>query len=430
MKVAGIIAEYDPLHNGHIYQLRAAREKYGADAVIIILGSDFTQRGLPAVVDRHARAKWALTHGADLVIGMPIQGGCDSAEGFASSGVGALAATGVVTDIIFGAETDDLGKLSDIASVLSEPDLSDIIMKKGSTGISYPVILSEVLSERLGEDAVCTASSPNNILSIEYLKALKRTGAAIIPHDLKRLGAAHNSVLKSEALAMDDKSQDTYDAAYESSKESAGILPTASSSAIRAAYESGDTQSLSEAMPPDVERDLNLFYKANELIFPIDTALLLSERLISCETYDNIYGVSEDLSNRIKNMRDGYENTSAFAESLKSKNLTRSHIDRALCHILLGLRNEDMLSFKAAAYTPYLNILGIKQGTGEKLLASVISSSSVPVLTSPKDAAVLSEELISIYKKDLYACDLYRIIKTQKSGRTYPTEYTRRFLKV
>lgn len=433
MKVTGIIAEYNPLHNGHIYQLEAARDAFSSDAIVVILGGDFTQRGLPAIADRHVRAAWALSNGADLVLGMPIIGSCDSAESFARSGVCALEQSGIVTDILFGiegssypassetlhdkAENDDLylKDLKNIADLLSLEELSDTLRSLCAKGLTYPAALSQIISDRLSDESAALASSPNNILAIEYLRSLNILHSDMVPHALSRYGAGHDEIMIPDISSNEAEPLSAISRDY------------SSSTAIRTALETASFDALRPFVTESIYNDLYTAAIEGELIFPIDIALLLSERLIAKDDYSDIYGCSKDLSNRIRNLRDGYQSYYDFAESLKTKNLTRTHIDRALCHILLGITDDDAASYKAFDCCPYLNVLGIGRGTGEKLLSDLTRSSSVPVITSPKDVSSLSAEASAIYKKDLYACDLYRILKTQKSGRTYPTEYTRRF---
>lgn len=212
MKVIGIIAEYNPFHNGHAYQIREIKKRTGADYVIAAMSGDFVQRGAPAVIDKYARAKMALSCGIDLVLELPVLWATSSAESFAMAGVTMFEKTGCVDGICFGAETDNLPLLSMAADILAdEPDAyRDALLSNIKRGLNFPRARASALLHALPESDADTSmadelqealDSPNNILAIEYLKALKRRGSAMVPLLLKREGAGYHDTAISVACA-------------------------------------------------------------------------------------------------------------------------------------------------------------------------------------------------------------------------------------
>ena len=177
MKVAAIIAEYNPLHNGHEFQIKRARQLTGADFIIIVMSGDFTQRGVPAVIDKYQRTKMALNAGADLVIEMPLYYSCSSAEYFASGAINLLKGLGVVDYLVFGSECGDIKILTDIADVLinHKQEISGVIHGLVKEGLSYPIARVRAVEEAIPNsyEHVEAMNFPNNILGFEYIRALK-----------------------------------------------------------------------------------------------------------------------------------------------------------------------------------------------------------------------------------------------------------------
>ena len=196
MKVTGIIAEYNPFHNGHLYQLTEARKKTDADFIIVVMSGDFMQRGTPAIINKWERTRMALSGGADLVLELPCVFATASANMFALGGISLLARTGVVTDLCFGAETDSITDFLTLAKFLNEePDFFKNALKNElKTGISFPAARSSALSAEasLPLSSEKLLSSPNNILGIEYCKALFALSSSIKPHIIKREGSGYN----------------------------------------------------------------------------------------------------------------------------------------------------------------------------------------------------------------------------------------------
>lgn len=194
MRVLGIIAEYNPWHFGHRYQLEECMRLSGADYSVAVMNGHFTQRGEPALMDKWTRAEAAIRGGIDLVIEMPFWYGCNSAEFFAEGGVDILEKTGIVTHIGFGSENGDVSLLEKAAEILAdEPEeLSEAVKEKMSQGKSYPKSRMEAVELIAGKQVAGVLYDPNNILAVEYLKRMKRNGSRMIPVTVRRKGSAYN----------------------------------------------------------------------------------------------------------------------------------------------------------------------------------------------------------------------------------------------
>lgn len=411
MKVVGIVAEYNPFHLGHAYQLQYARETLGADYCVIVMSGSFTQRGTPALFDKYTRASYALGCGADLVLELPVIYATASAEAFALGGVSTLQNTGVVDTLLFGCEANDIAPLQEIASILvDEPEeYRQILHSELQQGKSFATARASALVHPEYESII---STPNNILAVEYLKALKRLNSSIQPVGLQRKGCGyHDETLQS---------------------------PLASATAIRKfiyaqstfASESDCREMLSQ-MPRTLQENVLCKLQAGEFLSPEDISLLLHYALMSSTDFRCFYDCSEDISNKILRNRHLYASFDAFCQQLKSKDVAYSRISRILCHILLGITDEIIPDLTAkpipSRMLPYLRVLGFNE-KGSALLSEIKTKGAVPLLTTPKDAhTFLSPEALSILQKDIFASDVYRMALSEKTGQAYPNEYTRRF---
>ncbi|MDR0518494.1 MAG: nucleotidyltransferase family protein, partial [Clostridiales Family XIII bacterium] len=203
MPVLGIIAEYDPFHNGHLYHLRESLSRTGADASVCVMSGGFTQRGLPAMFGKKLRAEAAAGCGVDLVIELPFVYAAGNAEHFARGAVRILDGLGIVDCLSFGSESGDIGALSEVAALFADDsDRLNAAVRSGmSDGLSYPAARERAAAELLGEGAAALMREPNNILAIEYLKELRRQGSAIEPFTLRRHAAGAGEVNQAAGVA-------------------------------------------------------------------------------------------------------------------------------------------------------------------------------------------------------------------------------------
>ncbi len=407
MKVIGIIAEYNPFHNGHKYQIDELKRRTEADYVIIAMSGNFLQRGVPALCDKYTRTRMALSCGADLVLELPSVWATASAEYFAHGGVHLLHHTGVVTHLGFGAETDNPEALRCLSSILKEEPVSykkalSVELKKGNP---FPTARKNALLSIKNEypfghfpldtlDELLDA--PNNILALEYLKALPET---MIPVLIQRKGAGyHDSDINN---------------------------PLPSATAIREAVFNSST-SFAQAMPAKAYAILQECAAKNALIHSDDLSDIIGYRLLSSadEGYAEYADCNPEISNKIRNHLKNYSGFGNFCQTLKSRDLTYTRISRLLLHILLDIRQTDYVLGKELGYAPYLRVLGFCKDAAP-LLNAIKKEASVPLITKAADAAsLLSPEAYSFFKKDLYVSSVYQQIMTVRKQQPPANDYT------
>ncbi len=378
MKVCGIVCEYDPFHKGHAFHIEKTREELGEDAYFICcMSGNYTQRGEPALLPKHLRARAALLCGADLVIEIPSAYALLSAEGFAFAGVYLLLSTGVVTDLSFGAETDDLRALQHAASLLSEHALAQKTLLNLKTGISYAAARERALYGEIKANA-SVISSPNNILAIEYLKALLRLESSVHPHVIKRAGAPHDSPDITEE--------------------------TASASALRRLVRSGKAELASEYMPYSSFGILN--EALNDGCAMYDLSIfdpLVFTQLLRYSPKDLLAfpDVSEGLEYRIVNAVRACSGAEAAALAAKTKRYPLTRIKRIILRSFLGLSSD-----LSALPPPYCRVLGFND-KGKELLSLMRDSSEIPVITKPAHVNKLSDRTKALFNAESLATDLY-----------------------
>lgn len=417
MKTVGIIAEYNPFHNGHAYQIEQIRKKTGADYVIIAMSGDFVQRGAPAVFDKYARTQMALSHGADLVIELPVLWATSSAESFAMAGVTLFDKMGCIDMLCFGAENDDLTALSSLAAITAdEPDAYRAALSAHlKEGMNFPSARTAALQEYCNEakNAYVSAEdisdlmhTPNNILAIEYLKALRRRSCHIQPQVLLRKGNAYH-----------DK---TIASSY------------ASATAIRSALYDKDAASVTCSMPKDAYRIMQEYLSSYPPIFMDDTTERLSYLLLTtdADALSSYEDVTEDIARKLLRNRSQFTSSDAFCKACTSKDITYTRMSRILIHLLLSLKKEDYAHAKACDYIPYLRILGFKKDA-TPLLRQMKQSATVPIVTKLADAKnILSEDAYRILSKDIFAADLYESMISTKKETPGRSEFTREVIRV
>ncbi len=423
MNTVGIIAEYDPFHNGHLYHIQEAKRLSCADYVIVIMSPDFTQRGEPALLDKWARAAMALECGADLVLELPVRYATGSAEYFAFGAVSTLSALGVVNSLSFGCEAgeegitdrflDDLHSFAEFLSKEEPAEYASLIRQHLKSGKSYAMSRCLAYLTHTGKsDPNEFLRSPNNILAIEYIRAILKTGADITILPVTRTGAGYH-----------DKTHD-------------GSCVYASATGIRHALKNGDD--VRDLMPFSAWKILDKERKLRRFLTPSDLDLPLHLALTRQSTYLSDYAdVSADLSNRIRNLLPQYLGFDQFTELLKTRQVTYTRVRRALLHILLEIRNEPI------SPAPYARILGFRKNA-EPLLHRIKSKTSVPVITklpqerfnsrffgeqqdqntAPASSLLLTDAL----EEDLRAAQLWELLVSHKTGIPALNEHQRRLL--
>ena len=413
MKTVGLITEYNPFHNGHAYHIEKAKMLTDADRVIVVMSGDFVQRGAPAVMPKHLRAESALLSGASLIIELPVCFATGSAEYFAQGSISLLNQLGCIDSICFGSECGDLHLLKEIAQILAdEPIEYQTALKQAlKEGASFPAARQEALniySDKYSE----ILASPNNILGIEYLKALAKIHSKMEPFTIKRIGAGYHD--------MDIDGQ------------------FSSATAIRSdIYQLADVNSSSESLPlthiqTQVPSSCHELMKKNyQTRYPVkadDFSLLLKAKLLSetAGSLSHYLDMSPELANRILRLRNDYLSFEQFCDLLKTKELTRSRISRSFIHVLLGITNDWLTAMKAP--DPYARILGFRRDHAD-LLGILKRASDIPLITSPA-RAVLADTAYQMLELDIYASDLYESVITDLYGTPFHNELTKQIIKI
>ena len=415
MRTVGIIAEYNPFHTGHAYHIAQAKKISGADYAMVIMSPDFVQRGTPAVFDKYTRTQMALQCGADLVIELPVCYASGSAEFFAEGAIALLNRIGVVDTLVFGAEHDYLALFQATADLLlEEPEAYSKMLKAFlKEGFTYPKARSEALIRTLESNTFSCIqndsgntqsylssflSSPNNILGIEYCKALKKTKSSIMPIPLLRLGSSYNST--------------SLDGAF------------CSASALREGIQR--EEDMEELLPFIPESCRPLFLDSlKRTVFADDMLPFITGKLLSEQSFSHILDINLDLSERIQNLRFSSIGKSfdELAESLKTKQVTKARINRALVHLLLDIRTDTVDSFRQKGTIFYAKVLGFSKNAAP-LLHAIKENSDLPFLTKPAKADSLLQDVgLAMWKQDLYASHLYRSVVSCKYHVPFRTEW-------
>ena len=409
MKVVGLIAEYNPFHNGHLYHIQKARELTGAEYVIVIMSGDFVQRGAPAVYDKYTRSMMALKSGADLVLEMPSVFATSSAEDFAACGVALLDQLGIVDFLCFGSECGEVGPLLKITGVLSEEqeDYQELLKDYVRSGLTYPDARAKALTSWLSLDPLESSLllSPNNILGIEYIKALLRRKSGLIPITVKRTGHGYHDLSLSGEFA--------------------------SATAIRKLLAGPDgLTSIASQVPEQV---LEAILQGMP-VFPDDLTSLLNYTLLTLSRdgrdLTEYLDISEELEGRIKSLLLQYKTFTERTEDLKTRQYTYSRISRCLLHLLLGSRQDDAARYRENGYCGYARVLGFKKESAD-LMTGIKKHGSIPLITKPSAAGPLvNHRFLPMLNQDLYASHVYNSILYSKYGITVKNEYTRPFVMI
>lgn len=342
MKITGIVTEYNPFHNGHKYQADMAKKE--CDAVVAIMSGSFVQRGDVAIFDKFTRAECAVRCGIDLVIELPTVYSLSTAQKFAQGAVSTLDALGIIDNLCFGSENGDISSLIKASDIIDcePPEVSAKIQKLISSGLSYPSARQKAFDGIIDGDIL---SSPNNILALEYIRALKRINSPIIPTTIKRHAAGYHDL--------------------EASGEFAGAT------AIR--------NIISKNLPIDsfVPKQICDIYKTaptsdKERLFPILYYAIRSGRLTA-----GIADVSEGLENRIYKECAKAQSFDELANSIKTKRYTLTRINRILMCTVLGITNE-----MTSLMPQYIRILAMNK-TGASILAKAKKTAKLPIITKP-----------------------------------------------
>lgn len=388
-KILGIIAEYNPFHNGHLYHLENSKKITGCEYTIAIISGNFTQRGSTSIVDKWQKTKMALSNGIDLVIELPTLYAISSSENFADGAIKILNSLNIVDYLAFGTETNDISKLDKIAEILSdEPtEYKSILSNELKKGISFPKARENALSIYLNNDEYSNILSfPNNILGIEYLKALKKYKSSITPISINRIEADYNSLEFSNNIASATGIRNLIK--NEKFDQIKNLVPADTYSVLTECLKNGQ-----------IITDLNIFEK--EIIYIL--------RKMTIEEISDLPDVAEGLEFSIKNAINSCNDINTLINLIKSKRYTQSRIQRILLYALLGIKKSDMEISKNIL--PHVRVLGFNQN-GKKLISEICKNNpELNVITSVKKFINTNsnENLKLLLNKDIFASDVYSL---------------------
>ena len=389
-KVLGFVAEYNPFHNGHLYHLEQSKKATGCTYTVAIMSGNFTQRGSTSLIDKWSKAKCAIENGIDLVLELPVLYATSSAENFAEGSIKILDSLKVVDYISFGAETPNMDILDKIANVLyCEPrEYKNLLSHELGKGLSYPKSRENALMMYLNDirKYINILSSPNNILGIEYLKALKKYKSNIIPIGIPR-----------------------YEVGYHDIGYTGNI---ASSTAIRNIIKNNGFEIIRKLIPESSYSTLIQNIKLGHIVPDLsvfEKEIIYNLRKMQLSEIAELADVSEGLEFAIKNAANSCNSLTEFLNIIKSKRYTSTRIQRILLYSLLGITKKDIDISKKMQ--PYVRVLGFNQ-KGKFLISEAAKANpKLQIITSVKKFADSNsnKNLKLMLDKDIWATNVYTI---------------------
>ncbi|MFC7392441.1 nucleotidyltransferase [Scopulibacillus cellulosilyticus] len=363
MKVAGVIVEYNPLHNGHLHHIQKTRENTGADVLVAVMSGYFLQRGEPALVSKWLRTKLALLAGIDIVVELPYAFSTQKAEIFASGSVSILGHLGV-TDLCFGSEQGEILPFENTITIIDQyGEQYDHQLKKYlKEGYSYPKAHALAFQElKTSNHSLIDLSQPNNILGYHYLKSVKEQALPIKVSTVKRIGAGYHDVHMNNGSI-------------------------ASATSIRKAiFEHGNLEEIYRAVPPFTYQYLKSAFDRNQIYRWDDFYPFLKYRLSieTAESLSSIYEAEEGLENRIIKIMQDSNTFHTFMDKLKTKRYTWTRLQRLCTHMLVNAKKEEMLHALNEKKASYIRLLGMNQN-GQAYLNHIKNQCPVPIITRLK----------------------------------------------
>jgi predicted nucleotidyltransferase len=376
MRTAGVVAEFNPFHNGHRLLIKRARETLGGDAAVVcVMSGDFVQRGEAAVWSKFARAEAAVRCGADLVFELPLPWALSSAEGFARGGVGLLASLGVVDCLVFGSECGQTGPLERAAEALLDPGFPAALRAQLEGGAPFAAARQRALAALTDEQTASVLDTPNNILAVEYIRAVYELGLDLGLAAVRREGAAHDGPGSGSF-----RSASELRSRLAAGKDCSAFMPDAAAAVFGREAERGRGPVLMQALEP----------------------MLLSRlRMLPDAEFGRLPDASEGLGNRLCAAVREEPSLDGVLSAAKSKRYALSRIRRMTMCACLGLR-EGM----ADEAPPYARLLAANE-RGRALLRLIADRGRIPVITKPAAARQLPKEALAVFELGAGARDLY-----------------------
>ena len=421
MKIVGLITEYNPFHAGHLYHMQQARELTGADYCVVLMSGSFVQRGEPAIFDKYLRTKTALLAGADLVLEIPAAFSTASAHEFAAYGVALLSAIGVDA-VVFGSECGQIEILKQAAYALNHEsaEFQERLRKGLKAGLTYPQARAKALGETqaggtrvenvedfhantyVSNSHIWSSSliSPNNILGIEYLRAAEDLHSPMEFYTISREGSGYHE----DTLA---------DANFPSASAIRGIIRNSLSK----------DKDLLDILASHLPAVTHPAYTGAVPVFVDDFSELLNAAILQMQATFSIADLSPELAARLAKPPYFPLSFEERIQALKTRQLTYTRVSRALLHLVLGMREEDISRWKDEGYALYARILGFRRQSSP-LLSCLHKKSSIPLITKMADASQsLAPSALALLEQEVYASHLYQTVRIKRGG-VFQNEYT------
>ena len=405
-KVLGIIAEYNPFHNGHLLHLEKSKKICDAQYSVCVMSGNFVQRGNTSVVNKWVKAEMALKSGVDLVLELPTVYSISSAENFAEGAIKLLNSLKIVDTVSFGSENSDINVLNRISSVLQEEPKQylELLNSELKKGLSFPKARENAILLYLNDEKYLNIlNQPNNTLAIEYLKALKKYKSHISPISVKREKVFYNSNCIVDEYASATAIRNMI--IHEQFNDIIKVVPTSSYNLLMDEIEKGH-----------LVIDISKFEK--EILYAI--------RRLSADDIKNFPEVTEGLENAIKNASNSCNNLSELINIVKSKRYTQTRIQRILLYILLNITKKDM--YLSRKNIPYARILGYSP-QGKELISEIYKANpKITLITSVKNFLDSSNNKTYKYmlNKDILATNIYTL--AYKNNSTANLDYTKKIV--
>lgn len=377
MNIYGIIAEFNPFHNGHKYLLDKAKESSDSAAVVVMSGN-FTQRGEPAILEKHQRAKAALMCGADLVIELPVAFSVSGAQTFARGGVKLLSSLGSVNTLLFGSESGDTSRLSKTAEILNDSQVHNEIYELVKTGVTFAAAREGAVRNIYGDDCADVLKYPNDNLAVEYICALNALRSKIKPEAVRRKGVLHDALQTDGGFASASFIREK----IMNGGSAEGLLPAVSYEILKENLEKGFA-------PADYKK--------------LDIAVLAFLRKATREDFINVPDVSEGIENRILSGARNARTLNEAFDNAKTKRYTHARIRRIVLCAFLGLRKTD-----TASGMPYLRVLGFSQ-KGRGILHEAKKTAALPIVMRACDIQSLDETAKRAFYLESTATDIFNL---------------------
>lgn len=397
MKILGLIVEYNPFHNGHLYHLKKSLEITNSTHSIAVMSGNFLQRGEPALFDKYKRAEMAVSNGVDLVVELPTLYACQSAEIFAHGAITLLNSLNCIDSICFGSEHGDIDLLVEISKILiNEPDKFKVILKRNlDEGLLFALARSKALSEYILNHTNLNIdeaklndilSTPNNILGIEYIKSLLKHKSTIKPYSITRVQADYNcetiesNICSATAIRKALKEFNTLD-------KISNVVPIKTF----------------ELISKCIDNNFNPMF--DEYYFDTIRELVIRDLNILNSYFD----VNEGIENKIYKSVFSCKNIFELQQSIKSKRYTLTKVKRILNNILLGITKDDMNTVKNIMQLPYVRILAFNN-KGREIIKQIKLNSEIKIINKFSNVNFEDDKVFeTLIKYDIKATNMYNI---------------------